>query len=390
MELSSRLWRTLLLGALVVAVAVGLVACGGGDDSTGSSSTSSGEATSETSETSAGVDQAKVDELLDAAFAPGKWEGPKEPAPAPEGKSIVFIPTFAAAEGEVILQEGVETAAKALNWDLTVIDGKGTPQGYSAAIGQAITQKADGVIFGAIDPNLVLNQMKQLKAAGIPVVVQSNVSEPTEELWVANVGYRPQLEAEYLAAFLADESQGEAKVLLVEDSEFGIVAARAEAFKPALEELCSACEINAETEFSVTELETKLGPKIGAALQANPDVNYIYAPYDAAVPPMVAAIKQAGLQDEVKIISYGGFKQVTDYLRNQEITVATVANATQWQGWQAYDALIRHWDDLEINEEVTERDPIKLLTWENPPPPGQYFEGDADYMAEYEKLWGLK
>jgi ribose transport system substrate-binding protein len=386
MDRSWRISRMLMLGGLIAALAVGLAACGGGDDTTGSA-TGGGDGTTEAS---SGVDQAKVDKILDEALAAGKWEGPSEPAPAPEGKSIVFIPTFAAAEGEVILEEGIVSAAKALNWDLKVIDGKGTPQGYAAAIGQAITQKADGVIFGGIDPTLVLNQMKQLKAAGIPVAVQSNVSEPTDELWVANVGYSTEKEAQYLAAFLADESQGDAKVLYVEDAEYGIVAERGEHFKPALEELCAECEIVAETEMQVTELETKLGPKIGGLLQANPDVNYVYAPFDAAVPPMVAAIKQAGLEDSVKIISYGGFQQSTDYLRNKEIQTATVANATQWQGWQSFDVLIRHWADLEINDEVTHKDPIKLLTWENPPPPGEYFEGDVDFEAEYEKLWGLK
>lgn len=384
--------RVIALAMLVAALAVGLVACGGGDDTTSGGSTESSSSTESTGggETASGVDQKKIDVLLDEAVAPGKWEGPKEPAPAPEGKSVVFIPTFAAAEGEVLLEEGIKTGAEALNWDLTVIDGKGTPQGYSAAIGQAITQKADAVILGAIDPVLVPEPMKQLKAAGISVVVQSNVSEPTEDLWIANVGYQVPKEAEYLAAFVADESQGDANILYVEDKEFGIVTERTKFFKPALEELCSSCEIGAETEFQVTELETKLGPKISAALQANPDVNYILAPYDASVPPMVAAIKQAGLENDVKIVSYGGFKQATDYLRNKEIQTATVANATQWQGWQAYDALIRNWDELPITDEVTHKDPIKLLTWENPPAPNTYFEGDADYMTEYEKLWGIK
>jgi ribose transport system substrate-binding protein len=391
----SKAGRFLLVAVLVLAAAMLVAACGGGSSSSSSSesaSTTENETSEskETDETGEGGD-AKVEEILADAFAPAKWEGPTEKDPAAKGKHVALIMTLAAAEGEQLLQDGAETATKAIGWKSTYIDGKGTPQGYEAAINQAITENVDGVILGAVTPSLVPNGMKALKAAGIPVVVQSNVEEPKEELWLGNIGYDTEKEAEYLAAFLAKESNGEAKVLLVEDKEYGIVAQRAEKFKPLFEELCPTCEIVNETDMQVTELETKLTPKISGVLQANPDVNYIYAPYDAAVPPMVAAIKQAGLTENVKIVSYGGFKQSTEYLRKKEIQNGDVANATQWQSWEAYDVLNREFNGEEIPDNAFATDPIKLLTWENAPEAGTYFEGDeAEFEKHYEELWGVK
>ncbi|MBS1862098.1 MAG: sugar ABC transporter substrate-binding protein [Actinobacteria bacterium] len=391
------LGRTVVLAAAILAAAIVVAACGGGGSSSSSGTTESesaggSEATKseEASETGSGG-EAKVEKILGEAYAPAKWEGPTEKDPAAKGKHVALIMTLAAAEGEQLLQQGAETATKALGWKSTYIDGKGTPQGYEAGINQAITEGVDGVVLGAITPSLVPNGMKALKAAGIPVVVQSNVEEPKEGLWLGNIGYNPQKEAEFLAAFMAKESGGEAKIALLEDKEFGIVSQRAERFKPLLEELCSSCEIANETDMQVTELETKLGPKMGGVLQANPEVNYVYAPYDAAVPPIVAAIKQAGLQDSVKVVSYGGFKQSTEYLRKKEIQNADVANATQWQAWEAYDVLNRTFGGQKIPSNAWNTDPIKLLTWENAPAAGTYFEGDeAEFEQHYKELWGVK
>jgi ribose transport system substrate-binding protein len=399
----SKAGRIAFVAALVLAAAILVSACGGGSSSSSSSTAESSGATENESSEAAGGEteteesasgegtEAKVEEILTEAVAPAKWEGPTQKDPAAKDKHIALIMTLAAAEGEQLLQQGAETATAALGWKSTYIDGKGTPQGYEAAINQAITEGVDGVVLGALTPSLVPNGMKALKAAGIPVVVQSNVEEPREELWLGNIGYNTAKEAEYLAAFIAHESGGEAKISLVEDKEYGIVAQRAEKFKPLLEELCPSCEIVNETQMQVTELETKLTPKMAGVLQANPEVNYVYAPYDAAVPPIVAAIKQAGLENEVKVVSYGGFKQSTEYLRKKEIQTGDIANATQWQAWEAYDVLNRTFNEEEVPSNAWATDPIKLLTWENAPAAGTYFEGDeAEFEKHYEELWGVK
>jgi ribose transport system substrate-binding protein len=381
-------WRILripgIIGALV-AISVAIAACGSGSSSSSSSSSSSASAESASASS---YNVAKVSQILSAATAPAKWEGPTERDPAVPNKHIVAIPTFAAAEGLQIFDEGVNAAAKVLGWQIKLIDAKGTPAGASTAISQAITEKADGVVLGAIAPSQIPNQLKQLKAAGIPVVDYGTVEPPTEGLWVANIGLKVPQEAEQIAASIAKESNGKANLMLVQDKEYGDGNLRTEYFRKDIKELCSGCKISNETDMVVTEIETKLGPKIGAVLQANPGINMIYSPFDAAVPPMIQAIKQAGLDKQVKIVSRGGFKQSTEYLRKKEIQVATIGEATQWIGWEALDTLNRHYRKLTINDQVTKNDPLKLLTWENAPPPGKFFEGEeANYKQHYTELW---
>jgi ribose transport system substrate-binding protein len=376
--------RLAVLVVLAVTAAFVVSACGSSGDSSTSSSSST--AASPTAAAAAPLADAKAI-LAKATADVTAFTGPTTPTKNTPGKHIVAVDTSSAAEGIKIFHRGFDPAAKALGWKVTTVDGKGTPQGYAAGIQQAITQKADGVVLVAITTSLVANQLKQLKAAHIPVIAYSNVETPHDGLWVANIGYDPPTESKDLAAFVATDSGGKANIAILNDPEFGVVADRAKAFKAELPKLCPDCKISNETDFQVTELGTALGPKVKAVLQANPDVNYIWAAYDASVPPMLTAVGQAGLKGKVKIVSYGGFDQGLQYLRDKNVLAATVGNATEWQGYEAADTMQRTLNGEPPDPKGTHSDPIKLLTWDNVP--DKPFAGDVDYAAEYKKLWGV-
>ena len=392
----------MLMFCLVAGISVLVAACGGGGSSSSSSSEPAETAespepaegseepeTAEGSEESEGGEgSAEVEEIIAEATGAAKWEGPTEPDPAAPKKKILFVMTVGGTTGQELVEEGARPAAKALGWEVSFFHGDGTPASYAEGIAQAITEHADGVVTSSITPTLVINQMKELKAAGIPAVAISNTAEPVDEAWLANIGYNEEKEAEYLAAGIAQESGGDANIMMINDKEFGVVVNRFEAFKKILPEVCPECQVSTESEMQVTELETKIGPKVGSLLQANPDVNYIYAPFDDAAIPMIAAVKQANLQDDVKIVSYGGYDQSTDAIRKGEVQTMTIANAVPWQSWEALDVLNRHFTNKEIPQNALNTDPVKLLNKESIPPEGQYFTGEeAEYEKHYEELW---
>jgi ribose transport system substrate-binding protein len=394
--------RTLLVFCLVAGISVLVAACGGG----GSSSSSSSEPaeTAESSEPAEANEEAEsgesesgesaegggaeVEEIIAEATGPAKWEGPTEPDPAAPNKKILFILVIGGTEGQDLVEDGAKPAAKAIGWDVSFFRGDGTPASYAEGIAQAITEHVDGVVFSSVTPTLVINQMKELKAAGIPAVAISNTVEPVDETWLYNIGYNEEKEAKYLAAGITRESNGEANLLMLDDKEFGVNVKRYEAFQKVLPELCPNCSVSHEDEFQVTELETKLEPKVAGLLQAYPETNYIYAPYDDSAIPMIAAVKQAGLQDEVSIASYGGYQQSTDAIREGDVQNLTIANAVPWQSWEAIDVLNRYFTNKKIPQNALNSDPVKLLTKETVPPKGQYFTGaEAEYEKHYEELW---
>jgi ribose transport system substrate-binding protein len=367
-------------------IAVLVAACGGG----GSSSSGGGGGGTEEASGGGNYDKAAVEKILTAAQAPAKWTGPKEPDPAVGGKTVALIPVTRGPENVEHLNKAAAEAATKLGWKTIEIDGKGTPQGWSEAINAAILKHVDAVFLGAIAPTTILNPLRQLKEAGIAALDWGTVEEPTEELWIGNVGYDIPREAEVIAASIAKETNGEAKLLLVEDKEFHDGTERTKFFLEDFKKLCPGCEIVEETEMQIAEVETKLAPKIVGVLQANPEINAIFAPFDDTVPPMVQAIKQVNDPD-IKIFSRNGIQQSMEFIRNGEGQVATVASPAPWQAWAAMDTLNRYWSGKKIDEEVLKSDPLKLYTKANALKPGEYWTGDeGEFEKHYEELWGLR
>src|SRR5262249_19521354 len=106
-----------------------------------------------------------------ADFMPMKdWPGPKASVKAPEHKKIVAIACAPAAPFCANVTNGSVEAAKALGWDATYVDGKGSVQGFVQAFETAINAKPDAIVAMAIPESLVATYIAKAHAAGIKVV----------------------------------------------------------------------------------------------------------------------------------------------------------------------------------------------------------------------------
>ena len=66
------------------------------------------------------------------------FEGPISGPMGAEGKSIVVLAADLKNGGTLGVTNGVEEAAEVMGWDVRVLDGAGSIQGRTAAIGQAM------------------------------------------------------------------------------------------------------------------------------------------------------------------------------------------------------------------------------------------------------------
>ena len=85
------------------------------------------------------------------ALADGKWDGPNAGPTAASGKSIVVLAADLKNGGILGVTKGVEEAAATIGWEVRVLDGAGSIQGRTAAIGQALALKPDGIIINGFD-----------------------------------------------------------------------------------------------------------------------------------------------------------------------------------------------------------------------------------------------
>src|SRR5271156_2266228 len=98
-----------------------------------------------------------ADEVTDAAKAAvqkyaglqTEWLGPTS-APKPQtGKRIVYLSGDENIDTSHEYGVYMKEAAAKLGWDVTVIDGKGSPSSWLAAFNQAIALKPDGIAIFA-------------------------------------------------------------------------------------------------------------------------------------------------------------------------------------------------------------------------------------------------
>lgn len=117
-------------------------------------------------------------QLTIADFAPmTEWAGPKTSAKAPEHKKVIAIACATVAPFCANVAQGTVEAAKALGWDASYIDGKGSVQGFVQAFETAINQKPDAIVTMAIPESIVATYIAKAHAAGIKVIGASAIPE---------------------------------------------------------------------------------------------------------------------------------------------------------------------------------------------------------------------
>lgn len=363
------------LGLLVATAAVTLAACSSGSSSSPSSSPT-------TASSSSGSGSA-VDATVAAAMAPQTtWPGPDTPVTPPAGKKIVVIECSGQGAGCVAGAKGTEAAGKVVGWTVTTVDGKGDPTAWNAAMTQAISDKADGIVLSAVNPNLVQGALAQAKAAGIPVVLQFMPQFPGATV-DAYITTDHTVGGKILADAVIKDSAGKAQILMLDEPEFPELVQRNDAIRAEFAAACPDCRIVASEKFNIGTMPQQLPGIVTTALQSNPTITYVMAPFDSAALFASQGIQQAGTTS-VKLVGAEGDADGLGRVASgtQLYDLATVP---AWAGWASVDALAR----LMTKQPVTPYTlPQRLFDKSNVPAGNTGWHGDIDYQAKFTQLWG--
>ena len=358
--------------AIVAVAAAGLTlaACGSSSDTN-------------TGAPAAGGASATVTDTVAGAMAPvGKFPAPGAAVKAPAGKRVVAVTCSSQGYGCVQGGIGVQEAAKALGWNVTVADGKGDPATWNSAIQQAVTAKADGIVLLAVDPQLVAGALAKAKAADIPVV-----STFIPKLGSATVDAYASTDhaqgGKILADWIIKDSGGKAKVLMLDEKAFPELVKRNTALLDELRAACPECSVVDTVEFNIGTMAQQLAGAVTSSLQRHPDVQYVVAPFDSSGIFAGQGIRQAGKAGAVKMVGAEGDPNGIEGVQSggQAVDLATVP---PWGGWAAVDLLVRHMAGSPVENAVL---PQRLFDKSNVPS-GKGWTGDVDYQASYRELWG--
>ena len=331
-------------------------------------------------------------ELTIADFAPmTEWAGPKTSVKAPDHKKVVAIACATVAPFCANVAQGAVEAAKALGWDATYIDGKGSVQGFVQAFETAINQKPDAIVTMAIPESIVATYIAKAHAAGIKVVGASAVPEKvsvTDGRYDAYVSVREDSNALFQAWFAIADSGGHAQVTWMWDPGYPFLVAELEREKAIVANDCSGCKVG---EVGLRELEAAANPvrmqQLGTGLLSrNPASDYVLTAYGLNAHSISIAAQSAGRK--VKVVSKNNDPSNVAFVSQGQLYAEMGASAN-WGGWATMDQTVRLLAGAAPLDAMEGNQPEHVFVKENAPADGELdWTKLYDYKSKYLQLWG--
>ena len=322
-----------------------------------------------------------------------KWDGPTTGPKAQAGKSIVILAADMKNGGILGVVTGVQEAAKAIGWKVKALDGAGSIAGRTAAFGQAMALRPDGIIINGFDAVEQKPAMEEARKAGIPMVSWHAAPKvgPVEEVGVfTNVTTDPMEVSKAAADWAYVDAKGKPAVVIFTNSTYQIAIAKADRMKKQIEDLGGTVLEYVDTPIADTssrmpQLTTSLLEKYGDKWTHSLAINDLYFDF---MGPSLAAAGIAGDGQPINVAAGDGSQSAYQRIRAKQYQAVTVAEPLNLQGWQLVDELNRAFAKQKWSGYVS---PLHVVTSANiayDGGPKNTFDPDNGYRDEYQKIWG--
>ena len=331
----------------------------------------------------AGISSASAQEAFD-----GPTTGPK----AASGKSIVVVAADLKNGGILGVTEGVEEAVAKIGWKLRVLDGAGSIQGRTAAIGQALALKPNGLIINGFDAVEQQAALEGVVKAGIPIVAWH--SGPVIGCEVpggifANVSTDAMRVSEVAAEWAIKDGGKKVGAIIFTDSTYQIAIDKADRIQKTIEDMGGTVLEYVDT--PIADTSSRMGPLTISLLQKYGNkwthalaINDLYfdfmGPALASAGVSVAKAPKAGSAGD-------GSEAAFQRIRSGNYQTITVAEPLNLQGWQLVDELNRAIQGEDCSGYITSP---ALVTQEGLSKLGDsnQFDPDIPYREAYADIWG--
>lgn len=334
--------------------------------------------------------------LLATTFIAGpvlaqEWDGPTTGPAGAEGKSIVVLAGDLKNGGILGVTSGVEEAAAAIGWEVRVLDGAGSIQGRTAAIGQALALQPNGIIINGFDAVEQQAALEGVVAAGIPMVAWHSgpkIGCDAPGGIFANVSTDAMTVSEVAARWALDDGGTDIGVVIFTDSTYQIAIDKADRLKEVIE--AGGGTVLEYVDTPIADTSSRMGPLTTSLLQKYGDSwTHALAINDLYFDFMGPALAAAGIssEDGPQAGSAGdGSEASFQRIRSGNYQTITVAEPLNLQGWQLVDELNRAIQGEACSGYITSP---ALVTQEGLSKiEGNAFDPDIPYREAYSAIWG--
>lgn len=320
------------------------------------------------------------------------FDGPTSGPVAAEGKTIVVLAADLKNGGILGVTNGVEEAAAKIGWDVRVLDGAGSVQGRTGAIGQALALQPDGLIINGFDAVEQQAALEGVAAAGIPMVSWHSgpkIGCDAPGGIFANVSTDAMTVSEVAAKWAMEDGGDAIGAVIFTDSTYQIAIDKADRIKETIEAMGGTVLEYVDT--PIADTSTRMGPLTTSLLQKYGDSwTHALAINDLYFDFMGPALAAAGIDGDgsPKAGSAGdGSEAAFQRIRSGQYQTITVAEPLNLQGWQLVDELNRAIQGQACSGYITAP---ALVTMEGLGKMGDSnsFDPDSPYREAYATIWG--
>jgi ribose transport system substrate-binding protein len=300
-----------------------------------------------------------------------------------KGKLIYNVSCSLAVVGCAQISANIGKAAKAAGEKFKACDAGTTPTKANGCFTNAVNAHAAAIVVNAVGTNQAGIGYKAAAKAGIPIIGVFTGNP------LHSVGVRSEVagtacldEASLVADYVMVHTQGKADSMFVSEGTLSCDTQRTSAYSKVMK-LCPTCHTTNLT-FDLGTMTSDLPQKVTAALQTNPNLNYVVGVFDQVAGIASAAIRQAGKKIPVagmdanppnlQAIASGG-------LQNVDVTVGQGEVA-----WAGVDAAVR----VISGQKVPVVTPVNywiIDTSNIQQVPSGGFLGPAGYQIQFKALW---
>lgn len=275
----------------------------------------------------------------------------KEPSELTVGVSVSTLsnPFF------VSLEDGITTLANENDTTIISVDAQDDSAKQTNDVDDLIQQGVDVILINPVDSAAIAPAVESANSAGIPVIMVDRATDAGE--FVTLVASDNVAGGEMAGQYIVDQVGEGAKVLQLE----GVPGAsatneRGQGFENVAEtslDLVDNQSANFDRAEGLTVMENML--------QANPDVEAVFAQNDEMALGAIEALQGAGLQGQVTVVSFDGTEGGLEAVENGTLA-ATIAQQPEEMGRLALQVAYDYYAGEEIPEKIDS--PLDLVSQE--------------------------
>lgn len=240
------------------------------------------------------------------------------------------------------IKEGLEKALTGPNDEVIVMDANGDQNKQMNDVTDMINQGCNVIGLSPINSEGVRATLEACQEAGVPVIAFNvGVAESSKSLVASTIVSDNEASGHMCAKALAESLGGKGKVVEITFSTTTTCHLRQKGFEDEMAANYPDIEIiqSKDVEKATSDYSQ---PIMVDFINANPQIDGVFTINDPTARGAIAALKEAGMIDKVKVVSVDGSAEGKDFIRAGEM-VASAAQSPETIGQKtaetAYDLL---------------------------------------------------